>query len=188
VEIILASESPRRKMLLEQIGLEFNTRVPDIDEKSITGTPNEIVKKLAGMKAFSIFEENKENCIIAADTIVSFENNILYKPESEDEAYDMLKFLSGKVHSVFTGICIINNKSLRQEIYSDIEETKVYFNKLTDKEIINYIKSKEPMDKAGAYGIQGRGAVFVKKIEGDYFNVVGLPLSKVYNILKEFIY
>ncbi len=183
--LILASASPRRKELLEQIGLKFDVEpsnyAEDIDPAL---APHEIAQKISLAKAEVVARHHQNAIVIAADTFVVCGGKILGKPHTENEAREMLETISGKSHSVITGFSIIdtgNNKKLSQSV-----ETKVYIRKLTLAEIDAYVRSKEPLDKAGAYAIQGLGAVIVEKIEGDYFNVVGLPLSALAEALKEF--
>lgn len=183
--IILASQSPRRRELLENIGLEFEVKVdnsPEIVDETME--IEEIVKYLSAKKAENVSKtlDNEDCVVIAADTVVAFEDRILGKPKDEEDAKNMLKILNGNVHFVYTGISVLDNKT--GKCISDFEKTKVRFREITDSEINSYIKSGEPMDKAGSYGIQGLGSVFVEKICGDYFNIVGLPISKLCGILK----
>ena len=185
MDIILASQSPRRKELLSKIIKNFEIVVSDFDESSIVfdGDIENYVKKLAMCKAKFVAQDIKKHAIIiSADTIVVLENKILGKPKNKKDAECMLKALSGNNHKVYTGLCIIdtaNNKIIQEAVF-----TKVKFSKLTNKEIQEYINTGSPMDKAGAYGIQDFGAVFVEKIEGCYYNVMGLPINVLYNILK----
>lgn len=185
---ILASASPRRKELLTKIVRDFEVVISNFDEDSVkfNGDIEEYVKTLAKGKAQSVAEQSsKDSIIIAADTIVVIDGKILGKPKNEDDAYNMLKLLSNKVHRVYSGIAVINttNNIIKNEaIY-----TEVKFSELTHEDISNYINSKEPLDKAGAYGIQGLGALFVEKINGCYYNVVGLPLNMLNKIIKEVI-
>ncbi|MDE5985018.1 MAG: Maf family protein, partial [Eubacterium sp.] len=170
--IILASKSPRRKELLSLITEDFVIKTADVDEnlpKDIT--PNKAVEYLSKIKAEPF--NNGSDTIIGADTVVAIDGIILGKPKNRNDAFRMLKMLSGKYHSVFTGVTVIKpNDSITYSV-----ETKVKFFDLTDDEINNYINTDEPYDKAGSYGIQGKGALLVEKIDGDYFNVVGLPIS-----------
>ena len=183
--IILASASPRRKELLEKIGLTFKVEPSNYEEQVHSGLePHEFAQKIALEKARTVASKHKDGIVIAADTFIVFGGQILGKPHTENEARKMLETINGKSHSVITGFSIIDtskNKTLSKSV-----ETKVYLRKLTLAEIDAYVKSKEPLDKAGAYAIQGLGAVFVEKIEGDYFNVIGLPLSALTEALKEF--
>ncbi|MCX7884474.1 MAG: Maf family protein [Caloramator sp.] len=182
-KIILASSSPRRIEILNMFNIKFDIIPSYYDEKMIKcSSPYELVCELSERKAFNVSQKIGEDCIIiGADTVVYKDGDILGKPSDEKEAFDMLSMLSGDCHKVITGICIIDKK--KQNLYKSYEETLVYFKNLTKNEIMNYIKTKEPFDKAGAYGIQGFGGLFVEKIEGCYFNVVGLPVNKLYNAL-----
>jgi len=183
--IILASASPRRKELLERIGLKFEVE-PSNYEEGISSElgPHELAKSLSLEKAKLVAQNHKNTLVIAADTFIVFESRILGKPRTETEAKEMLKTMNGKPHSVITGFTIIDtdsNKALSRSV-----ETKVHLRQLSSNEIDAYVRSKEPLDKAGAYAIQGLGAVIVEKIEGDFFNVIGLPLSALTESLKEF--
>ncbi|MDY3927916.1 MAG: Maf family protein [Clostridia bacterium] len=184
---ILASASPRRRELLENIGLKFDIMVSTESEEDIDKNlpPELYCGELALKKACAVAKhvEDKNAYIIAADTVVFSDNVILGKPKDEKDAYNILKKLSSKEHKVYTGLCVMrmsDGYSVTRSI-----STAVKFKELSDEIIYGYIKTKEPYDKAGAYGIQGKGAVLVDKIEGDYFNVVGLPLSALYDVLKE---
>ncbi len=185
-KFVLASASPRRRELLENIGLEFDILVSDADESVIDRTipPELLVKELAVLKASETAKNvSGKKYIISADTIVAFEGKVLEKPKDREDAKRMLTALSGKKHSVYTGVCVYRTED--NMLVSKYEKTDVEFRVLTDEMIENYINTGEPMDKAGAYGIQGVGALLVKGIEGDYFNVVGLPLGLLFTILKE---
>lgn len=187
-KIILGSASPRRKELLSQIGVPFEVRVSDKEEVYTNTVPKEIVKELALMKAENVASEiQAENVIvIGADTVVVHKEQILGKPKDEQEAFDMIRSLQGDVHQVYTGVAFLNfDENGEKAVISHAVETKVYVNPMSAEEIERYVESKEPMDKAGAYGIQGKFSAFIEKIEGDYFNVVGLPVSYVYQVLKE---
>ena len=188
-KIILASKSPRRKHLLGLLGFDFDIIPADIDEEAVSyHHPGEMVMKLAEMKAINAAKKADENAlIIGSDTTVELKNKVLNKPKDEDHAVEMLKTLSGKKHKVLSGV------SLAMRTRSDIitltayEETTVTFRDLSEAEIKAYVKSGSPMDKAGAYGIQDDfGAVFVKNINGCYYNIVGLPLQVLYIKLIEF--
>lgn len=189
-KIILASASPRRQEILKNIGLQFEVLVSDADESKIdkNAVPVSIyVQELAMLKALSAAEKlkNKNSLIISADTVVYLDGKILGKPKNEDNAREMLKFLSGKCHSVFTGICVMDAKTLKSICAN--EETKVYFKELSEERIDDYVRTKEPLDKAGAYAVQGLGGMLIDKTEGDFINVIGLPAKKLFNILeKEF--
>lgn len=181
--MILASKSPRRKELLGFISKDFRV-IPAVGEENIPdGTaPSDAVKLLARQKAEEIAVSYKNELIIAADTIVVIDNKILGKPHDEVHAAEMLRSLSGRVHSVFTGVCVIFEDG---ETENFAEETKVEFFELTDREIADYIATGDPMDKAGAYGIQEKGAANVKGIVGDFYNVMGLPVGRLARVLRE---
>ena len=182
-DIILASASPGRKELMTTAGIDFSVKVADIAEKIPEGAkPYEAVMSLALQKAQAVAADNQDDIVIGADTIVVLDNEILGKPKDKNDAKRMLAELSGKAHSVYTGVAIIKGKKIK----SFFDETRVEFYHLSEKEIDCYVETGEPMDKAGAYGIQGRGCLLVKKIDGDYFNVVGLPVSKLYRELSDF--
>lgn len=181
-DFILASSSLRRKELLEQLGLNFSIIPSDIDEVLKGNTPGEMVKNLALEKAACVSKKVVGNkIIIGADTIVCIDDIIMGKPVDNDDAYRMLRRLSGKIHRVYTGLAIINTSN--GELLNDYECTEVLMNELTDEEIMEYIKTGEPMDKAGAYAIQGKGSLIVNSIKGCYYNVVGLPISKLRQML-----
>ncbi len=207
--IILGSASPRRRELLEQIGLEFEIVVSDAREHYKSTRPEDIVRELALMKAEHVAKEverrEKERAeqasipgldtgeahlrnvvILGADTIVVLDGQILGKPSDEEAAFSMLKSLQGRMHQVYTGVAVLNfdgSGSLRT--ISHAEKTKVYVHEMTDEEIRRYIAAGESMDKAGAYGVQGRFAAYIDRIEGDYYNVVGLPVAYLYHTVKE---
>lgn len=187
--LILASASPRRKILLEQIGLQFTVCPSTIEEGNVSLLlpPQEYVCVLATSKAKDIAKKQREeHClVIGADTIVVHNGNILNKPASPSEAEEMLARLSGATHTVYTGIALVESGSLRT--LADVQTTEVTFRTLSAKEIAAYVSTGSPLDKAGAYGIQDDfGAVFVEKIHGCYYNVVGLPLTLLYQRLQEF--
>ncbi|OIJ18377.1 septum formation inhibitor Maf [Anaerobacillus alkalidiazotrophicus] len=181
-KLILASGSPRRKQLLEQGKLEFSISTSTVDENVDETTPNEVVEELAMRKAKDVLLRHDDSIIIGADTIVSINGQILGKPNNETEATEMLQLLSGNDHDVYTGVAILS----KEKTVLFHEKTVVSFWELTNEEIFQYIASGEPFDKAGSYGIQGLGALFVKKIHGDYFTVVGLPLARTIRELKTF--
>ena len=188
MEIILASASPRRKELMEVLGLPFSVRVSDADETTDENLPPYfIVEQLSLLKASDVAKkvsaEGKNALVIGADTIVTLDGVILTKPKDKEDAKRMLKMLSGTWHSVLSGVTVMNTKTAKSETF--YVETKVHFAALTEEEIDGYIETNEPMDKAGSYGIQGKGGIFIDKIEGDYFNVVGLPIHKLTRVLKE---
>ena len=182
MKLVLASKSPRRSEILKNAGIDFTVRVADADETIPEGTkPEDAVVFLAARKALAV-ERADDETVLGADTIVVLDDKILGKPKDREDAYNMIKNLSGRVHSVFTGVCAVGNgMSL-----TFAEETKVEFYPLTEDEINEYIGTDEPYDKAGAYGIQGLASKFIRGIQGDYFNVVGLPVSSVYKkIIKK---
>lgn len=189
IRIVLASASPRRSELLRQIGLGFEVVTSDIDESNkMNLSADELVKHLAYEKALHVAQKvaqrgkDPNRClVIGADTIV-VKDSILGKPGDRDEAVRMLKTLSGNWHEVMTGIAVIDTKDFRN--VKSFETTRVKLKELSDDTILAYVNSKEPMDKAGAYGIQGKGALLVERIEGCYFNVVGLPLARLADLLK----
>lgn len=181
MKLVLASKSPRRSEILKNAGVDFTVRVADADETIAEGTkPEDAVVFLAARKAMAV-EREKDETVLGADTVVVLDNKILGKPRDREDAFNMLKQLSGRVHSVFTGVCAINDSGS----ITFAEETKVEFYRLTDEEINTYIDSGDCYDKAGSYGIQGLASKFIRGIIGDYFNVVGLPIGSVYEkILK----
>jgi len=187
-KIILASASPRRRELLTQAGYEFEIQVSHKEETYTSETPDEIVKELALLKAKDIAEHNdaKNMIVIGADTVVAHKGAILGKPKSKDDAYEMIKGFQGDKHQVYTGVAILDyDIDGKETIVNHAVKTDVYVNPMTDEEIWNYIQSDNVMDKAGSYGIQSGFAVHIEKIEGDYFNVVGLPVSYIYQMLKK---
>lgn len=180
--LILASKSPRRKEILQGLGLEFICESPAVDESFPPKIePSLLVRELAMRKAEAINVNNSTDLVIAADTIVYHRGRILGKPKNEADALVMLRLLSGDVHTVYTGYAV---KSMYKTV-CEYCATNVHFRNLDDGEIMSYIKTGEPMDKAGAYGIQGIGALLVDRIEGDYLNVVGLPASSLMLCLKD---
>lgn len=191
--IILGSASPRRRELLEQIGVEFEVKVSDKEEVYHSTDPSAIVRELALMKAENVAGELKAAdmrdsglIVIGADTVVVLDGKILGKPKDDGDAERMLKALQGRAHDVYTGAAFLSyGRNGEKEICNYAVGTRVYVNPMTEDEIRAYIATGEPVDKAGAYGIQGRFAAYIEKIEGDYYNVVGLPVSRVYETLKE---
>ncbi len=177
----MASGSPRRREMMELIGLRYTLRPSDADEQISECPPEEMVTVLAKRKAASVKCGAPGCCVIGADTIVFLNGEIIGKPKDEADAFRILHTLSGKTHTVYTGVCILTDD---KEI-SFYETTSVTFAKLSNPEIHEYIASGEPMDKAGAYGVQGIGAVLVEKIDGCYFNVIGLPVPTLYRKLAE---
>lgn len=182
-KIILASASPRRKELLTTAGVEFEVLVSEADETVPEGTaPKDAAIMTAEKKALAVAENSRDSVVIGADTIVVIDGKILGKPKDEADAADMLRTLSGREHDVITGVCITDGE--KTEKFAQVSRVRFY--DLTDDEITAYVATKEPMDKAGAYGIQGRGCVLVESIEGDYFNIVGLPVAATVRALKNF--
>ncbi|MED1865562.1 Maf family protein [Fictibacillus nanhaiensis] len=181
--LILASASPRRYELLSLTLLPFETYPSTLEEKmDYSLTPSRLVESLAEQKAADIFNQKPDCVIIGADTIVSYQNNRLGKPKDRIEAAKMLRMLSGQTHEVYTGVCLIDQT--KKVIFS--VKTSVTFHTLDENTIDWYLNTGEPFDKAGSYGIQGSGSLLVERIEGDYFNVVGLPISMVVRSLKDF--
>ncbi len=178
--MILASASPRRSQLLQGLGFDFVVRPAHCDEQSDIRDGAALVRELSRRKALSV-QAGAEDAVIAADTVVCLDGAVLGKPADEEEAFSMLARLSGREHTVYTGVTVRRGGLLRTRS----EETRVFFRPLTPEEIRRYIATGEPMDKAGAYGIQGRGGTFVRRIEGDYYNVVGLPLCALCEMLEE---
>lgn len=185
--IYLASKSPRRRKLLKQLGIKFHAFSVDLDEEILDGEhPIQTVKRLAEHKCQHAIKKIKKGIVITADTIVVLDHEIIGKPKNKKDAFNILYKLSGKTHEVYTGFVLLN--TVRKKKIVGYEKTFVTFKRLSEKEINDYIKTGSPMDKAGAYGIQDDfGAVFVKKIDGCYYNVVGLPLAKLYKSLMEIL-
>ena len=184
MELILASASPRRQALLRGLGLPFTVRCADIDETmdASRGAQAEVAR-VSRLKAEAVLAEAAPDAaVIAADTIVCVDGRILGKPHDADEAAAMLRLLSGRAHQVRTGVTVLS----REQAVTEVDTTEVHFRALSEAEIAAYIASGEPMDKAGAYGIQGLAAIFVEAICGDYFNVMGLPLCRLSRILQQF--
>ena len=194
--IILGSASPRRRELLAQVGVEFEVRVSGKEEIYRSDIPEEIVKELALMKAENVVEEMtsasdageplKNTVVLGADTVVVLDGQILGKPGDREDAARMLQALQGREHKVFTGVAVLDfDGDGRKNVVNYAVGTTVYVNRMTEEEMEAYIATGEPMDKAGAYGIQGRFAAYIDRIDGDFYNVVGLPVSRVYQTLKE---
>lgn len=200
-KVVLASASPRRKQLLEQMGIEFDIFPSDKEEIIRSSIPSEVCKELSKQKAIDVASSIKsyndshadiitpqDIIVIGADTIVTYDGNILGKPADEADAHRMLRMLSGNTHLVYTGVTIVvMSKDGRVGELSFYESTEVTFYPLSDEEIDDYIATGEPMDKAGAYGIQGCFAKYVKCINGDFNNVVGLPVSRLYHEIAEYL-
>lgn len=184
-EIILASASPRRRELLQQIGIQSLVRPSHAGEETDITRPDALVEELSRRKCLDIAKETEEGIVLGADTVVSIDGKILGKPADKAKAAQMLKLLQGREHQVYTGVTLAKKKEKKlchEETFSVC--TKVFVSKMSDEEIEAYIATGEPMDKAGAYGIQGAFARHIEKIEGDYCNVVGLPLAALYERLK----
>ena len=185
-QIVLASQSPRRRELLEQLGLEFTIQPSTVEEKVTSEDPVEVVRELSRQKAQDVADQmEKEHpghdmVVLGADTIVVYKGIILGKPADRDDAEKMLHMLQGNTHSVYTGVTLIG----KGKSVTFAEETKVTMYPVSHEEITWYIETKEPDDKAGSYAVQGLGARFIQKIEGDYNNVVGLPAGRIYQILR----
>ncbi len=188
MKIILASASPRRRELLEQIHIPFEVLVSDVEEQITTTVPRLLVQELSRQKAQVVFSTLLKNqgaeagdvLVIGADTVVACDGQILGKPKSEAQAEEMLSLLQGRTHQVYTGVTLL----YREKSHSFYEETAVSFYPMSREEIAAYVNTKDPMDKAGAYGIQGLCARYISGIEGDYNNVVGLPVGRLYQELK----
>lgn len=180
---IVASASPRRKELLSNAGFCFEVIPSDADESCEESlTPEELVKVLAQRKAKSVLEKHSDAVVLGCDTVVEYDGTVLGKPKSHEHAKEMLRMLSGRVHNVHTGVCITD----KEKTVSFVNTVKVEFFELSQELIENYVATGECDDKAGAYGIQGKGCVLVKGIEGDYFSVVGLPVAEAARVLWEF--
>ena len=195
MRIILASASPRRKELLDQIGIDVEVLASQVEEVYSSTKPEDIVKELSLLKALDIAQEQEQECIvIGADTVVVQDNTILGKPEDDAQAFAMLKSLQGRDHMVYTGVAIIECREEFDEEEGEIEftceitnhaiGTKVYVMPMSDEEIQAYIETGDSRDKAGAYGIQGAFAAYIEGIEGDYYNVMGLPISYVNAVIR----
>ncbi len=192
MKIVLASASPRRRELLEQIGLAFEVSVSHVEEKTIAVEPGLVVEELSRQKAEAVLETltcTEDVLVIGADTVVSADGRILGKPSGEKDAVRMLERLSGRSHEVYTGVTLLyrtgvmSAAQVRQRIFHEM--TKVDFYPMTQQEIADYVASGDCLDKAGAYGIQGLCARYIRGIEGDYHNVVGLPVGRLYQEMKE---
>lgn len=187
MKIFLASNSPRRKELLSRMDVEFTVLPSENEEKRKKDLPlTSQIKFLAKEKAENVFNRTEgQRIVIGADTMVSLDGEPLGKPKSKDEAIKTLKNLSGKTHEVITGLCVISNCGDKTKSYLTCIRTKVTFIKLSDEIITKYVETNDPLDKAGSYGIQGYAGMFIKSISGSYDSVVGLPTSKLYEILKK---
>lgn len=184
--VILASQSPRRHELLKMAGIRHEVITCDCDENVSCDGPADLVCRLSDIKASAVCEtlRGEDAVVIGSDTIVYYDGTVLGKPKDPEDAYRMLSALSGNSHSVFTGVTVIDARSGRKETF--YEETAVFFYDVSEEEIRAYIETGEPLDKAGSYGIQGRGSFLVRRIEGDYYTVVGLPVAHLIRVLKNF--
>lgn len=181
MRIVLASASPRRKELLEQLNMKFDIVVSNVEEVITMTEPAGVSKELACQKAEEVTKlATDADIVIGADTIVVYQDEIMGKPKDEEDAFHMLNQLQGNSHFVYTGVSVWVRKNQLWEHFEFFESTKVTFYPMSEKEVEYYVKTKEPMDKAGAYGIQGVGAAYIKEIQGDYNNVVGLPIGRLY--------
>ena len=185
-KVILASGSPRRKSLFELMGFEFEVITSDVDEKEEEYIYPEVkVLELSYKKAAKVAENVKEGIVVGADTIVVLDDNVLEKPEDNQQAKKMLRTLSGRTHTVYTGFSILQKPEGR--CVSEYSKTEVSFRDLKDDEIDAYIATKSPFDKAGGYGIQDFGALFVNKVDGCFYNVMGFPVTKFYSTMRQFM-
>lgn len=187
MKYILASASPRRRELLTQAGIEYTVIPSEVEERITKAIPSDVVMELARLKAEDVFNKHgNEDCtVIGADTVVVYRNEILGKPSDEDEACDMLSMLSDRTHQVYTGVALVSVKQGKKEVRTFYECTDVTFYPISREEIAAYAATGDPLDKAGSYGIQGPFAVHIRGIEGDYNNVVGLPIARLYQELKK---
>lgn len=189
--LVLASASPRRQELLRAAGIAFTVQPADIDETPLRDeSPRECAERLAREKALTVFQSHPQDYVLGADTIVVIEKQILGKPRDASDAMRMLRLLAGRTHAVITGVCVVEpvgsgQGSVGSKINAASEITLVTFCDLSDDEIRDYVSTGEPMDKAGAYAIQGIASRWIPRIEGDYSNVVGLPVALVYRMLRE---
>ena len=186
-KILLASASPRRKEILQKAGVRFSVSVSQEEERITKSAPDEVVEELAGKKAYAVLKQNQEEgiLVIGADTVVSLDGEILGKPKDEEEAVSVLMRLQGRTHEVYTGVAVLRmeNGEIKEHVFSEC--TKVEFYPVSRKEIEDYVATREPMDKAGSYGIQGAFSAYVKGIRGDYYNVVGLPVGRLFWEMKK---
>lgn len=184
MKLILASGSPRRKELLSLLNIPFDVIVSDFEESIDESKPLEKeIERLSYGKAKTVFDLHNDSIVIGSDTIVTIDNKVLGKPKTVDKAMEMLKEIQGREHVVITGVTIMS----KDKIETFHTSSKVYFNPMDEKEIEEYANTKEPLDKAGAYAIQGIGSKYINKIDGDYYSIMGLPVSELYTRLKNFI-
>lgn len=186
-QIILASESPRRKEILDIMGIPYIAMASNVKEEAEETDPSKLVQALAGLKAkdiaMKVMNKNENIIVIGADTMVFYEGMALGKPRDEADAKRILRLLSDRSHDVFTGVYIVIIEKHKERSISFSVDTKVIVKPLTEEQINSYVATKEPMDKAGAYGIQGMFGIHIKEIQGDYYNVVGFPIAKIYEVL-----
>jgi septum formation protein len=183
--LVLASASPRRKELLRNAGIQFMVQPADVDESTVAGeSARDCAERLAREKALAVSRRRPRDFVLGADTVVTIDDLILGKPRDKDEAAGMLRILSGRKHEVITGVCLVRPGSERANVRSCSESTQVMMSEISEDEIREYVAGGESMDKAGAYAIQGMAARWIPRIEGDYNNVVGLPIALVYSMLK----
>jgi len=183
--LILASASPRRQELLRNAGIPFTAQPADVNETPLAGeAPRDCAERLAREKALAVFRNQPQHWVLGADTIVVIDDTILGKPRDANDAVRMLRLLSGRVHAVISGVCVVGPVASETKTTAS-ETTLVTMREITDDEIRDYIATGEPMDKAGAYAIQGIASRWIPRIEGDYSNVVGLPVALVYRMLRE---
>lgn len=190
VNIILASKSPRRKAILKQIGVNFTAIESNFEENklmsdSATSKVRQLVIENAEGKAKNVASKIQEGIVLGADTLVLFNGKIIGKPKDKEDALRILKMLNGKMHLVFSGIALLRKDNKKFSLLTDSQVSKVYFRKLQEEEIKEYIEIQKPLDQAGGYGAQDRGAILIERIEGDYSNVVGLPIAKLLNLAKK---
>ena len=185
-KLILASGSPRRAEILTAVGWQFEKEVADVDETEISGEkPEDYVQRLAKTKAEAVAANHRNALVLGADTIVVIENQIVGKPKDFEDARRMLEILSGNWHEVLTGIALVKVSEGNFETRVNLQRTRVKFAEMTDAEIEFLVEKGEPLDKAGAYAVQAQAALFIEEIRGDYWNVVGLPVNLVYDLLKK---
>ncbi|HOA77904.1 MAG: Maf family protein [Bacilli bacterium] len=182
MKVVLASQSPRRRELMRRLGFDYITATADVNEDNNNRVvPREYARETALKKAEAVMPKHPDSLVVAADTIVALDERILGKPRSNEEAKEMLALLSGRHHFVYTGVAL----GFRGVCRSFVEKTKVFVSELSPDEIAEYIRTGEPFDKAGAYGIQGAFGKFIRRIEGDYYNVMGLPINRLYREIKK---
>ncbi len=189
MKYILASASPRRRELLARTGIEYTVIPSDVEEKITKTEPWEVVMELASLKACDVFNQygDEDTLVIGSDTVVVYKDEILGKPEDKDDARNMLSMLADRTHQVYTGVALVMIKNGKTDVKTFYECTDVTFYPITREDIDKYVESGDPLDKAGSYGIQGDFAIHIKEIKGDYNNVVGLPIGRLYQEIKETI-